>query len=203
MGGDKAGAEKAGRGRLRLGVDRRPQGNAVAGIPGDLGATEQTAVVLGRDMEGVGGLTRHVGGDCAAQLGVLFSVADLRFDLSQSRDSALLGAGVLTLSSGSLPLFEPRRTRLLRCLPPLGAEVVRLPREITPGAAARRPPLADTLIALALALTAITLAAGIGVVGFAALLVLLVLLLWIGLETVLGNAIRWRRTTSKRQMPSI
>lgn len=80
---------------------------------------------------------------------------------------------------------------------------MRLPREITPGAAARRSLLADTLIALALALTAITLAAGIGVVGFAALLVLLVLLLWIGLEAALRNAIRWRRTTSKRQMPSL
>jgi hypothetical protein len=59
---------------------------------------------------------------------------------------------------------------------------VRLPREITPGAATRRALLVDCLVALTLALVAIILAAGIGVVGFAALLVALVLVLWIGVE---------------------
>jgi hypothetical protein len=65
--------------------------------------------------------------------------------------------------------------------------VVRLPRDISPGAAARRSLLADFLIALALALVAILLAAGIGVVAFAAILILLVLALWLGIEA----ALRW------------
>ena len=60
--------------------------------------------------------------------------------------------------------------------------MVRLPRDISPGTAARRSLLADCLIALTLALVAIILAAGIGVVGVAALLVALVLVLWIGVE---------------------
>jgi hypothetical protein len=67
--------------------------------------------------------------------------------------------------------------------------VVRLPRDISPAAAARRSLLADTLAALVLALLAITLAAGIGVVGFAAILILLVLALWFGIEATL----RWGR----------
>jgi hypothetical protein len=58
-------------------------------------------------------------------------------------------------------------------------------RDISRGAAARRSLLADFLIALVLALLAIALAAGIGVVGFAAILVLLVLLLWLGIEAAL------------------
>jgi hypothetical protein len=70
--------------------------------------------------------------------------------------------------------------------------MVRLPREITPGAAARRSLLADFLIALVLALVAIQLAAGIGVVGFAALLVLLVLLLSIGIEAALRRGFQRR-----------
>ena len=72
--------------------------------------------------------------------------------------------------------------------------MVRLPRDISPGAASRRSLLADFLIALLLALLAIALAAGIGVVGFAAILILLVLLLWLGIEA----ALRWglgRRAT--------
>lgn len=67
-----------------------------------------------------------------------------------------------------------------------------LPRDITPGAAARRALLADCLIALTLALVAIVLAAGIGVVGFAALLVALVLVLWIGVEAGVRRMRRWR-----------
>jgi hypothetical protein len=62
--------------------------------------------------------------------------------------------------------------------------MVRLPRDVTPGAGARRSLLADSLVALLLAVVAIQLAAGIGVVGFVALLVLLLLLLWIGVEAV-------------------
>jgi hypothetical protein len=83
--------------------------------------------------------------------------------------------------------------------------VVSLPRDITPGAAARRSLLADFLIALVLALVAIALAAGIGVVGFAALLLLLVLLLWIGIEAAVRRGLRRRgaaaATVSPRQSP--
>jgi hypothetical protein len=74
--------------------------------------------------------------------------------------------------------------------------VVRLPRKVSPDAAARRSLLADFLIALVLALLAIALAAGIGVVGFAAILTLLVLLFWYGIEA----ALRWvlgRRASGK------
>jgi hypothetical protein len=71
--------------------------------------------------------------------------------------------------------------------------MVRLPRDITPGAAVRRSLLADLLLALAIAALVLQLAAGLGVVGFAALLALLFLLFWIGLEAALRKAIRWRR----------
>jgi NhaP-type Na+/H+ or K+/H+ antiporter len=63
--------------------------------------------------------------------------------------------------------------------------VVSLPRDISPGAAARRSLLADLLIAIALALLAFQFAAGIGVVGFLALLAAVALLLWIGIEAAL------------------
>jgi hypothetical protein len=62
--------------------------------------------------------------------------------------------------------------------------VVSLPREISPGTAARRSLLVDLLAAIALALLTILLAAGIGVVGFLALLTTLVLVLWIVLEAM-------------------
>jgi hypothetical protein len=73
--------------------------------------------------------------------------------------------------------------------------VVSLPRDVTPGAAARRSLLADFLVAILLAVVAILLAAGIGIVGFAALLALLVLLLWIGAEAA---AHRWARRRAVR-----
>jgi UPF0716 family protein affecting phage T7 exclusion len=78
--------------------------------------------------------------------------------------------------------------------------VVRLPRDISPGAAARRSLLADFLIALALALLAITLAAGIGVVGFAAILVLLVLLSWLGIEAALRRGPGRRGSRRKKRV---
>jgi hypothetical protein len=59
---------------------------------------------------------------------------------------------------------------------------VRLPRDISPGAAARRTLLADALIALGIALLAFLLAAGIGIVAFIALPTLLVALAWIAIE---------------------
>lgn len=62
-----------------------------------------------------------------------------------------------------------------------------LPRDISPGAAARRSLLADLLAAIAIALLAFQLAAGIGVVGFAALLTTLVLVLWIAVEAAVRS----------------
>jgi uncharacterized membrane protein len=63
--------------------------------------------------------------------------------------------------------------------------VVSLPRDISPGTAARRSLLADLLVAIVLALLTFQLAAGIGVVGFLALLTVLVLVLWIAIEAAI------------------
>jgi len=65
--------------------------------------------------------------------------------------------------------------------------VVGLPRDITAGAAARRSLLADAMIAAALAALAILLAAGIGVVGFVALLVFLAINIWIAVEWLIKS----------------
>lgn len=69
---------------------------------------------------------------------------------------------------------------------------MRLPTPASPGAAARRSLLADLLAALLIAALAITLAAGIGVVGFAALLAALILLPWYGVEALV-RLLRRRR----------
>lgn len=74
--------------------------------------------------------------------------------------------------------------------------MVGLPRDISPGARSRRAFFADLLIAIALAMVAIVLAAGIGVVGFFASLVLLVLSVWIGLEAAISSLLRRRRQRS-------
>jgi hypothetical protein len=63
--------------------------------------------------------------------------------------------------------------------------------------------VADVACGLLLALVAITVAAGIGVVGFGALLALLITLAWVGIEGGLGRvrrrlAIRRRRGPSQR-----
>lgn len=55
-------------------------------------------------------------------------------------------------------------------------------RGISPAARARRALLADTLAAIALAVVVLSLAAGLGVVGFFGLPVLLLGLAWIGGE---------------------
>jgi hypothetical protein len=67
---------------------------------------------------------------------------------------------------------------------------VRLPREISAGAASRRAFLADALAAALIAVAAILLAAGIGVVGFGALVVLLVLSAWIAVEALVRAVLR-------------
>jgi uncharacterized membrane protein YhiD involved in acid resistance len=75
--------------------------------------------------------------------------------------------------------------------------MVRLPRDITTGARARRALLADTLAAALLALVAILVSAGIGVVGFGALAVFLVLVAWAAVEFLLRLILRRRRTAAE------
>jgi hypothetical protein len=62
-----------------------------------------------------------------------------------------------------------------------------LPRRISPAARARRALLMDSLAAIAIAIVALSLAAGLGVVGFVALPVLLLGLAWIGAERLLAR----------------
>lgn len=66
-------------------------------------------------------------------------------------------------------------------------------RRLTPGARARRALLVDSIAAAALAALALSLAAGLGVVAFFALPLLLLGLLWIGLERLV---LRLRRRRS-------
>jgi hypothetical protein len=60
-------------------------------------------------------------------------------------------------------------------------------RRITPGAEARRALLFDVLAAVALAILVLSLAAGVGVVGFFCLPLLVVVGLWIGGERLLAR----------------
>jgi hypothetical protein len=60
-------------------------------------------------------------------------------------------------------------------------------RRITPGAEARRALLVDVLAAVVLAILALSLAAGIGVVGFFGLPLLVLGLAWIGGERLLAR----------------
>jgi hypothetical protein len=76
---------------------------------------------------------------------------------------------------------------------------VRLPRDITPGARARRALLADLLVALGLALVVLLLAAGIGIVAVLALPVLLIGLSWIAVEAALRGVARRRRKAARPQ----
>jgi hypothetical protein len=73
---------------------------------------------------------------------------------------------------------------------------VRLPRDISPGAAARRTLLADVLIALGIALLAFLLTAGIGIVAFVALPTFLVLFAWVAIEAAIREARRRRLSSS-------
>jgi hypothetical protein len=68
--------------------------------------------------------------------------------------------------------------------------MVSLPRDISPGTAARRSLLADLLAAIALALLTIQLTAGIGVVAFLALLTIAVIVLWVSLEAAIRRLLR-------------
>ncbi len=69
------------------------------------------------------------------------------------------------------------------------------PLRISPEARARRALLFDFLIAIALAVLTLILAAGLGVVGFFGLPLLVAGLLWIGAERLRGRN-RARRSSS-------
>lgn len=70
------------------------------------------------------------------------------------------------------------------------------PREVSAAARSRRALLLDVVLALALAALALSLAAGLGVVAFFALPLLLVGLLWLALE---GAVRRLRRARARRR----
>jgi hypothetical protein len=70
---------------------------------------------------------------------------------------------------------------------------VRPPHNVSPAAARRRALLVDVALGLLLAIAALVIAAGIGVVGFFALLCALVLVPWYLLE---GG---FRRTRARRR----
>jgi hypothetical protein len=73
-----------------------------------------------------------------------------------------------------------------------------MPRRISAAARARRALLFDSLTAVVLAALVLSLAAGLGVVGFFGLPLLIVLLLWIGIERL----VRLRRLPRPSGMPS-
>jgi hypothetical protein len=70
---------------------------------------------------------------------------------------------------------------------------VRPPRNVSPAAAARRSLLVDVLLGVAVGILALALAAGVGVVGFFALLCALALVPWHLAEAVVRPARRRRR----------
>jgi hypothetical protein len=70
---------------------------------------------------------------------------------------------------------------------------VRLPRNISPAAAARRSLLLDVLLGLLIGIFAVVAAAGIGVVGFFALICAVILVPWYLLEGRFRSIRRRRR----------
>lgn len=64
---------------------------------------------------------------------------------------------------------------------------------MTPGARARRALLLDTILAAIIAALALSFAAGLGVVAFFALPLLLILSIWVGAERLVGRLKRRRR----------
>ncbi|MGD9734084.1 MAG: hypothetical protein AB7V58_00510 [Solirubrobacterales bacterium] len=75
---------------------------------------------------------------------------------------------------------------------------MRLPTPASPGAAARRSLLADLLAGIVIAVCAIVIAAGIGVIGFAALLSAVVLGPWYLAEAIIRLTRRSRRARTRR-----
>lgn len=76
---------------------------------------------------------------------------------------------------------------------------MRLPRRIAPAAARRRELLVDVTLGLVLAVAAIVVAAGVGVVGFFALLAALALVPWYLLDGRLRRARRRRLDGVRRR----
>lgn len=72
-------------------------------------------------------------------------------------------------------------------------------KRITPGARARRALLVDSILAASIGALVLSLTAGLGVVAFFALPLLLLGLLWIGLERLV---LRLRRRRSAIQPPT-
>ena len=70
---------------------------------------------------------------------------------------------------------------------------MRPPRNISPAAARRRSLLVDVLVGVAIGICAIIAAAGIGVVGFFALICVLIIVPWYLLEGGLRGVRRRRR----------
>ena len=81
---------------------------------------------------------------------------------------------------------------------------MRVPRHVSPAAARRRSLLVDALLGVAIGICAIVIAAGIGVVGFFAFLVILIIAPWYLLEGGLRSARRRRGSTrSGRGRPRV
>ncbi len=72
-----------------------------------------------------------------------------------------------------------------------------LARGISPGARARRGLLVDVVLAAVIALLALELTAGLGVVAFFGLPLLLLGLLWIALERLVGRVRQRRRAPAR------
>jgi hypothetical protein len=81
--------------------------------------------------------------------------------------------------------------------------VVRLPKDITPGAAARRRLLADLLGAIALCGAALIFCAGLGIVGVIAVLTLLLLSPWFAIEAIARRLHRRRGAKQPRPVPRL
>jgi hypothetical protein len=71
---------------------------------------------------------------------------------------------------------------------------VRLPRNVSPAAARRRSLLIDAMLGFLIAVCAITAAAGVGVVGFFALICALIVASWYLIE----GSVRVARRKSRR-----
>lgn len=72
------------------------------------------------------------------------------------------------------------------------------PRRISPAARARRALLIDTVAAIVLAVVVLSVAAGLGVIGFFGLPLLLAILAWIGVERLVLRRRAERRRFERR-----
>ncbi len=75
----------------------------------------------------------------------------------------------------------------------------RAPRRISPAARARRALLFDAIAALVLAIVVLSVAAGLGVIGFFGLPLLLAILIWIGVERLVLRKRAERQRVERRR----